>query len=123
MPLYAAIYSVIYRHEDLEDLNEKNTIEKILELQPNLFLGLKDYDQEFFSETAIGLAYFHKELSEFGPEIVKLLEEYMKNKFNMTKVNKDVVEEMWEKQKKPKEETWYRTKSITHKGLFPSFKF
>ena len=37
-------------------LGEADEVEKILRLHPNVFLGVKDEDQQYFSKTAIGLA-------------------------------------------------------------------
>jgi len=105
VPLYSAI-----------KLGQDDEVEGILQLHPNVFLGVEGEDQQYFSNTAIGLAY---ELYEHDDRytILWLVEQYINDVLSIPNITSTEAEEMWEEQKKPppKRETYYRTKSITQR--------
>jgi hypothetical protein len=97
-------------------LGEADEVEKILRLHPNVFLGVKDEDQQYFSKTAIGLAYeLYEQYDRYN--ILYLVEKYMEEVLHITDIICTEAEDMWEDQRKPppKRETYYRTKSITQR--------
>jgi hypothetical protein len=99
VPLYSAI-----------KLGQGDEVEEILQLHPNVFLGVEGGDQQYFVDTAIGLAYeFYEHDDPKG--ILKDMEQYIDDVLNIPNITSTEAEETWEKQKKPpKRETYFRTK-------------